>query len=392
MFVTVAIFMLMMGSPDQTALLEKLDKYGVVTDATDVGEMMIITKGGVAEHRLTVSYMAGKAEVTRKILISKEFANKWDSRAIKFNQIKVRFLPTNPEISRIVGDLPPPPVKSIIPTIGLFSLIGLLGFAAWKFRHLSRLVGVNLGSSQDNADDDEGDNEFDGAPMNTSSAACAQSSKAASSNAITIKPEHIFPRIKATGLTGELGPLSATMSIGSSGQKIDGTNSPVIQHVSGGLGVMYAFDRGSHWEYLAHGQFEKMGFSHQQLHQRALTNLEAWVNSSGNLQVLTLEHGAYGIAAGGDFEAAFLLLDSLWEGPLKDHTPNGVVCVIPAPDICMFCDARNVNAIRTLKTAVQRINSSGAELLSSHLYRRVNGKWQSFPVDLKPAVETIEFS
>jgi hypothetical protein len=165
-----------------------------------------------------------------------------------------------------------------------------------------------------------------------------------------------------------------------------------MQAVPGGLGVMYGIDSGGHWEYLVQGQFDKMGFSHDQLHQRALANLEAWVNTSGNLRVLTLENGAFGIVAGGDFEAAFLLLDSLWDGPLKDYTPNGVVCVIPMPDICMFCDSRNINAIRTLKATVFKINEGGANLLSKDLYRRTAGKWQSFPIDLTPAIESIDFN
>ncbi len=394
-----AILLLLMSGPDQNKILEKLDKYGVITEAYRDDQMVQIHPGANPVYVFELKFKTPKGEVSKKFATSKEFYETIEKRESKTPGIKVKYLPTDPQIARLVGDSPPPVPKSKIPMIGMLCLLGLLAYFGWKFRHLARSIGFNLGSSYD--DEPAADEDF--TPRKNYDQVRPDAGKVVKtivpdveikSNGpkISVRPESIFPRLKFTGLKEGVGPITAKIGIGDSGQVISGASNPIMQAVPGGLGVMYGIDSGGHWEYLVQGQFDKMGFSHDQLHQRALSNLEAWVNTSGNLRVLTLENGAFGIVAGGDFEAAFLLLDSLWDGPLKDYTPNGVVCVVPMPDICMFCDSRNVNAIRALKAAVFKFNEGGADLLSKDLYRRTAGKWQSFPIDLTPAVESIEFN
>jgi hypothetical protein len=398
-FATMAILLLVMSGPDQNKILEKLDKYGVVTEAYRDDQIVQIHPGANPVYIFELKFKTPKGEVSKKFATSKEFYEAIEKRESKTAGIKVKYLPADPQIARLVGDSPPPVPKSKITTIGMWCLLGLLAYFGWKFRHLARSIGFNLGSNYD--DEPAADDDF--TPHKNYNQVSPDAGKVVKtivpsveikSNGpkISVRPESIFPRLKFTGLKEGVGPITAKIGIGDSGQVISGASNPIMQAVPGGLGVMYGIDSGGHWEYLVQGQFDKMGFSHDQLHQRALANLEAWVNTSGNLRVLTLENGAFGIVAGGDFEAAFLLLDSLWDGPLKDYTPNGVVCVVPMPDICMFCDSRNVNAIRALKAAVFKFNEGGADLLSKDLYRRTAGKWQSFPIDLTPAVESIEFN
>jgi hypothetical protein len=399
MFATMALLLLVMSGPDQNKILEKLDKYGVVTEGYRDDNMVQIQPGNEPLYVFELKFKTPKGEVAKKFATSKEFYESLEKRESKTPGIKIRYLPADPQIARLLGYTPPPIPKSKIPMVGMFCLLALLAYFGWKFRHLARSIGFNLGSSYDDEPADQNDNHapinYDQARPQASTVVKTIEPELANKNKapqIAVRPESIFPRLKFTGLKEGVGPITARIGIGDSGQVISGASNPVMQAVPGGLGVMYGIDSGGHWEYLVQGQFDKMGFSHDQLHQRALANLEAWVNTSGNLRVLTLENGAFGIVAGGDFEAAFLLLDSLWDGPLKDYTPNGVVCVIPMPDICMFCDARNVNAIRALKAAVFKFNEGGADLLSKDMYRRTGGKWQSFPIDLTPAVESIEFN
>jgi hypothetical protein len=395
MFATMAILMFVMAGPDQDKMLAKLDQFGVVTDGEREDGMVQIRPGANPVYVFEVVYRTPKGEMRRKFASTKEYYERLEKRDLKTTGIKVRYLPGDPQIARLLGDTPPAPPKSKIPMIGFFCLLGLIGFFAWKFRHLTRSFGLNLGSSVEDEESDDVDvatpsKKLDGGTV-VKTVTANEQGRGKGPN-ISVKPELIFPRLKFSGLKQSSGPMTGTISIVGSNEVFGNESNPVMQAVPGGLGVMYGIDSGGHWEYLVQGQFEKMGFSHEQLHQRALSNLEAWVNKSGNLRVLTLENGAFGIVAGGDFEAAFLLLDSLWDGPLKDYAPNGVVCVIPMPDICMFCDARNVNAIRALKAAVFKFNEGGATLLSKELYRRVDGKWQSFPIDLTPAIESISFN
>jgi hypothetical protein len=396
MFATMALLLLVMSGPDQNKILEKLDQYGVVTEGYRDDNMVQIRPGADPVYVFELKFKTPKGEVSKKFATSKEFYESLEKRESKAASIKVKYLPGDPQIARLLGYSPPPVPKSKILPIGMVCLLALLGYFAWKFRHLARSIGLNLGSSYEDEPDSENfvpsKNYNQARPAEGKVVKTVIPEPPSKGPKISVRPESIFPRLKFTGLKGELGPIIAKVERTDSGQIIRGDSQPVMQAVPGGLGVMYGIDTGSHWEYLVQGQFDRMGFSHDQLHQRALTNLEAWVNTSGNLRVLTLENGAFGIVAGGEFEAAFLLLDSLWDGPLKDYAPNGVVCVIPMPDICMFCDSGNLNAIRALKASVFKFNESGATLLSKDLYRRVGGKWQSFPIDLTPAVETIDFN
>jgi hypothetical protein len=87
----------------------------------------------------------------------------------------------------------------------------------------------------------------------------------------------------------------------------------------------------------------------------------------------------HGLLLDGEFEASLLLLDDLWDDTLASHTPHGAVVAIPTRDVLTFCDAASADGIRTLRDLVQRTTAGGQQLLTPHLYRRVDGAWQRLP-------------
>lgn len=153
-----------------------------------------------------------------------------------------------------------------------------------------------------------------------------------------------------------------------------GDQAPVVR-ASKGFGVFYAVDEGRHFAYVTQGELRASDMTAEQLHQTGLRNLAALVK--GDQPGLSL-HGdgpARGLAMGGHFEASLVLLDALWDGPLKPRIPNGAVVAIPARDVCAFCDADSAEGIAQLRLLVQSVTQDGDHLLSDTLFVRRNGSW-----------------
>ena len=95
---------------------------------------------------------------------------------------------------------------------------------------------------------------------------------------------------------------------------------------------------------------------------------------------LTLKplNNTYGLILDGNFEASLVLLDELWEGPLKRFLPNAPIVTIASRDICAFCDVQSPDGIAELKGIVERVYQGGDHLLSKELFTRSNGKWAKF--------------
>ena len=112
------------------------------------------------------------------------------------------------------------------------------------------------------------------------------------------------------------------------------------------------------------------------MHRTALDNLRRRVNGEGGPGLTLHPIGtAWGMAMGGDHEATLVLLDELWDGPLKQYTPNGAVAAIPARDICAFCDARSAEGIEHLRGVVRKVTEGGRGLVSDKLFVRQGGNW-----------------
>jgi len=54
-----------------------------------------------------------------------------------------------------------------------------------------------------------------------------------------------------------------------------------------------------------------------------------------------------------------VLIDELWDGSLKQYTPNGPVVTVPARDMCAFCDAASAEGIRQLRKVAQQTTRAG---------------------------------
>jgi hypothetical protein len=149
---------------------------------------------------------------------------------------------------------------------------------------------------------------------------------------------------------------------------------PVMRATKGVFGVAYLVDRGDHYVNVSQSDLQRAGLTLEQLHQAAVRNLAARIEAQPGV-ALHPQGAFFGLTMGGDFEASLVLVDALWDGPLKQHTPNGAMVAIPARDVCAFCDARSAEGIAALKQVVQRVTRGGDHLLSERLFLRKDGRW-----------------
>ena len=156
--------------------------------------------------------------------------------------------------------------------------------------------------------------------------------------------------------------------------ELDESQSPVFRDLGNGLLVSYVVDRGSHFEFVTHGQLADQGLSVDELHRRGVDNLADAVAQQG-LQVHP--HGAYFAAiAGGNLEASLLLLDDLWDRDFRPFVAGDYLVAVPARDVLAFASADDPAAHAQLRDMIARVWPASDHLLSDALFTRADGAWQ----------------
>jgi hypothetical protein len=184
--------------------------------------------------------------------------------------------------------------------------------------------------------------------------------------------------LKAANLAGEAEGLVLQARIVVPGVEVPEDDAPIMRATKSLFGVCYVLDEGDKLTYINKGDVRAAGISAEELHRIGLRNLAALIDVKPGLRLI---QGSYcGLAMGGNFEASLVLLDHLWDGPLKEQAPNGAIVAIPARDVCMFCDARSTEGIAELKRALARVLASmakdGSQLISESLFLRKQGVWR----------------
>jgi hypothetical protein len=165
---------------------------------------------------------------------------------------------------------------------------------------------------------------------------------------------------------------------------------PAMSASKGVFGVCYLVDRGDVFGYANMGQLRAAQMTLDELHRIGLLNLAAMVNGKPGLRVHP-QGNVHGLIMGGQFEASLVLLDELWDGPLKAQAPDGAVVTIAARDICAFCDARSLAGIAELKRLAARVSQGGDHLVSDKLFIRKDGRWREFDDGARADLPPLEF-
>jgi Protein of unknown function (DUF1444) len=231
-------------------------------------------------------------------------------------------------------------------------------------------------------------------PAPPPAAAPAQASKSGSaSRSVRLDLSKAIATVKVpdVGNTPD-GQLLGTALVDASGLALSKGNQPICRASLGMFGVMYLVDEGDRYRYVSEDDLKDSAVSVEQLHRIGLENLIKLVNGDQpGLSIIGAESPYHGLAMGGQFEASLVLLDALWDGALKKFIPNGLVLAIPNRDVCLFCDARSVQAIAQIRDLAANSVKSGDHPLSATLITRVNGRWKAFDAAQTKDLAPLEF-
>jgi len=148
---------------------------------------------------------------------------------------------------------------------------------------------------------------------------------------------------------------------------------PVFEDFSPDLVVLYAEDSPKNIRYLKPKDLELAKIDRTELRALACENLQ-------HLLPKIEQHGGNGLyilAAGGDYDASLLLLDSIWStGQIK--VLGDIVVAIPTRDLLVVTGSQDRQGIEKMKQMVKEASSGGAYRLTSKLFTYRNGKFIEF--------------
>lgn len=185
----------------------------------------------------------------------------------------------------------------------------------------------------------------------------------------------ILPRIKAN--------YGHAMYAGDGDKAFNGTapafeipheQQPITHNLYEDLMLCFAVDTGSSYELLQHKILPlNPGLTPEKLYEVAVHGLAIEVD--GQIKIHGDPEEIVMITAGGNFEAALILLPYFWEH-IHNVMGSEVIVAIPARDLLFITKASNPDAILKLKNMVQQSFEDGQTqgLLSKGLYLRTAGQ------------------
>lgn len=166
--------------------------------------------------------------------------------------------------------------------------------------------------------------------------------------------------------------IAQSGSLNSTAVEIPSTHLPAVLDMKNGLACSYVYDDGGSWVYVSQADLDELHAPVEGLHEVSLVNLAQLASNRVRMQT----YGSiYPLLLDGKFEASLLLLDDLWDGPLRKQAPNGPVAALPARDVLAFADSGSLNGIDELSQLVGRVYRTGDHTISDQLYRREGGLW-----------------
>lgn len=183
----------------------------------------------------------------------------------------------------------------------------------------------------------------------------------------------IFPRIKVDyahanyaadqdkDFVGQDQPIS---------EDIPEDQKPIIVSLGDDLLLTFGIDRGEHYELLNRKLFEvNPGLTHEQLQQSSVATMVQEIGEQ--IQLQGDQDDIIMITAGGNSEAALILIDDLWM-QLHEMLNDDLFFCIPARDLLFVCKESNTASADKMRQLVKGVfeNPESQGLLSKSIYVR----------------------
>jgi uncharacterized protein YtpQ (UPF0354 family) len=171
--------------------------------------------------------------------------------------------------------------------------------------------------------------------------------------------EFLFPRIYV-----------ALPNVGEADMTLSHDDSPVESKLAADLVVFYAYDLVDHFEIISNRELKKFGMTVPELHEIAIhnldeLNLEIRAHGNGKMRMLT---------AGGNFEAAMLLLPHVWDS-VSSMVNGRIVAVVPARDLIFFTGDADPAGLSEMRKQTSQMLELADKPLSRSFLVRVGGGW-----------------
>ena len=147
----------------------------------------------------------------------------------------------------------------------------------------------------------------------------------------------------------------------------------IVEEFCGDLVIVYAEDTDQNIRYLSSESLEKAGIEKRSLRVLACDNLNRLLPSVERRGA----NGTYMLAAGGNYEASLLLIDSIWSGNQFDVRGDPVVSV-PARDMLLITGSEDEDGLKKIRKLAADTISAGQYILIPDLFVFKNGKFQPF--------------
>ena len=153
----------------------------------------------------------------------------------------------------------------------------------------------------------------------------------------------------------------------------------VYEDFSPDLVVVYAEDSPNNIRYLGPKDLQLAKIDRAELRALACENLKRLLPKIERHGT----NGLYMVAAGGNYEASLLLLDSIWsDGQMK--VKGDVVVAVPTRDLLLVTGSQNPQGIKKVKQIVKEASTGGSYRLTQKLFVYRHGKFDEFREAAEP--------
>jgi uncharacterized protein YtpQ (UPF0354 family) len=147
----------------------------------------------------------------------------------------------------------------------------------------------------------------------------------------------------------------------------------VHEDLNSDLIILYAEDSAKNMRYITPSDLQKAHIDQSELRALAIENLKRIIPKIER-------HGANGLymlAAGGDYEASLLLIDSIWID-MQNEVHGDVVVCIPTRDLLIVTGSDDFAGIEKVKQIAQKAWAEGSYKLTPKLFVYRAGKFSEF--------------
>jgi len=182
----------------------------------------------------------------------------------------------------------------------------------------------------------------------------------------------VFPRLKETFSDGE--PITLQVHEGDS-ITLTEEDSPAMKPFAQNLTISYAIDMGTHYQFIPNRDLSDK-LTIDMLHDAALQNMIDEI--ADNIQAHGDKEDVLMITNGGNYEAAMLIWEDIWE-QIESVVGGDFYVAVPARDVLYVAPKNNPDAIERISGLIRRLfddaeNTHG--LMVRHIYQRGNSGWK----------------